>query len=84
MRNWLLNWKKNGSGVGATNGHRSLSIFEMKTALEMKQLRCKELSDRHYNDSGAFHEWTSQPARTEFVILKKQIKELQAKIGASA
>ena len=91
MRNWqaaLINWRKNwqakGTGVGTTNGHKSLSIWEMKEAMEAKQSRCKELSDRHYNDSGAFHEWTSQPARQEFIILKKQIKELQAKIGASA
>jgi len=64
-----------------TNGH---SIFELKTVLGAKKEEAKTLIARSYNDSGAFHEWTNEPDRQRYIVVKREIINLTAKIGQSA
>lgn len=90
MRSWqhaLVNWKKNfelkGVGASSATGHTP-SIRDLKIVLDAKHEEAKTLSDKYYNDSGAFHEWTNLPARTRYIQLKKEIQSIQARIGGAA
>lgn len=83
MNNWRKNWLARGVGASGANGH-SQSIWEIKQVLEVKQQEAKALVNRSYNDSGAFHEWTNEPDRQRYMVLKREIINLNARIGGAA
>lgn len=62
-----------------TNG--TASIFGLKAALEVKVKQAKNLQNTYYDDT-PYGGWTNQEARTNFIALKKEIRTLEAKIGA--
>jgi hypothetical protein len=62
------------------NGH---SIFELKTVLEAKKEEAKDLVNKSYNDSGAFHKWRNEAHRQRYIVLKREIINLQSRIGQS-
>ncbi len=66
------------------NGTGAHSVHDLKTVLEAKSSEKDALVRKHYNDSGAFPAWTNEPARQRFIILKREIINIQARIGGSA
>lgn len=87
MRSWthcVTAWKlANVFPSQKVNGHKQ-GIFELKTILDAKKQEKDELVRKFYNDSSAFPSWTNEPARQRFIILKREIINLNARIGQSA
>ncbi len=88
IRNWrslVTAWKlANIFPSQKRNGNGARSIQDLRTVLEAKKAERDELVRKYYNDSGAFHEWTNEPARQRFIVLKGDIFYLQSRIGQSA
>lgn len=86
VRNWhslVTAWKLANIFPSQKNG-KSHSVYELKLVLDAKKAEKDELVRKYYNDSGAFAEWTSLPARQRFIVLKHEIINLTAQIGQSA
>lgn len=87
VRNWhslVTAWKlANVFPSQKVNGHKQ-GVFELKTILDAKKQEKDELVRKFYNDSSAFPSWTNEPARQRFITLKREIINLNARIGQSA
>ena len=66
------------------NGNGQHSIRDLQAIIEAKKQEKDELVRKHYNDSGAFHNWTNEPARQRFIVLKREIINLTSEISKRA
>lgn len=57
------------------------SIRDLKTVIDIKKEEAKQLVHKSYRDSGAFPEWTNEPDRQRYIVLKREIKNLEARIS---
>lgn len=59
------------------------SIRDLQAVIAIKEEEMKKLVNRSYNDSGAFHEWTVESDRQRFIVLKREVVNLKARISQS-
>jgi len=73
------NRRKRGTAVGGAP-----RPYELKLAIEAKQSQCANLKQKHCAEAAMGETWNSQRAKSEYFQLKREIKDLNAKIAASA
>lgn len=93
MRRWqsaLITWRgywqerspvRNGLEVGAS---KPLSIYEIKTILEAKQVLATTIYNQHYSPTAIGGSWDDPEKKKKYFTLKTEIKDLNRKIGERA
>lgn len=65
----------------AVNG-RALSPFDYKTIIQAKQTQADSIKNKFCSETAIDQVWASEPKRQEYITLRREIKDLTAKLGA--
>lgn len=67
-----------------TNGHapKPPSLFDLRTVLTAKEKAAQDLKNRHCSEGPLADSWNSQEHKSRYFKLKKEISEINQKIGA--
>lgn len=84
MPHALANWKNNGYGNVGQLGQKPLSVMEMNTVLKAKQNAADALKLKYCSTMAMGDQWNDEKARQNYLGLKKEIRELNSKIGRMA
>jgi hypothetical protein len=86
-QNKMATWKtvaRSGASELAHHFRKPKTTFELKTIIEAKNARAQELKNKHYTDAPIGGTWTTQEAKTEFITLRREAKQLTIKLSQLA
>lgn len=63
-----------------TPAGRPTTIHELRTVLQLKEERANALRERHASQGALSTDWHNESARQEYLTLRKEIKEIKARI----
>lgn len=61
---------------------RALSPFDYKTIIQAKQTQADSIKNKFCSETAIDQVWASEPKRQEYITLRREIKDLTAKLGA--
>lgn len=65
----------------SANG-KALSPFDYKTIIQAKQTQADSIKNKFCSETAIDQVWASEPKRQEYITLRREIKDLTAKLGA--
>lgn len=80
-RKWESDGRPNHPPCCRSNGS---SVLDLKTIIEAKEKAATELKNRHCIEGPLTDDWSNKDARDQYISLKKEIRQLNTRLGAMA
>lgn len=84
LANWKRNWIDRGGPERVNGAKRSLTPIELSAVIRTKEERAAGLKSRFSSEVATGAVWQSPDRQTEYVALRKEIRELKTKLEAFA
>lgn len=68
----------------STNGSKPKSAFELRAVIEAKNTMAAEIRTRYCSDAAMGHHWSDESKRVEYLVLKRDAKQLLKQLGNMA